>query len=593
MSAYADAELLADFLNEAGELLENVDVQLVDLERRPDDDALLNTIFRGFHTIKGGAGFLEAHALVDLCHKTENLFDRLRKGEIRLAPAMMDLIMAATGEVRRMFDEMGQGLQTTPSPASLIDALVRAASDEPAVVAALAPAPVTLPPPSPAPRGEPDWQVLYDALLDRVSRPAPAASGTPAGAPPAARAAAQAKAPSKAAAVAPAKETSLRVDTARFDQILNLSGEIGMTRNRLNCLQAALSQGGDSSDVRKNLEKSLSELDAQVADLQGAVMKARMQPVGRVFQKYIRLARDLARGLGKAAALVREGEETEIDKTILEELNDPLVHLVRNAIDHGVESPDKRAASGKPARAEVRLSARQIGDQIVIEIADDGNGMRPEVIRAKAVEKGLLSAADACTLDDRQSLNLVLLPGFSTKTEVTDLSGRGVGLDVVATNIRRLKGRVDIESRPGHGTRFIVTLPLTLAILPVLMLKSGTQPYALPLSCVHEIISLDAPKVQHVGSRPAVVLRGEALPLLDLSALLGKAQGNLPPVAVLVRSGDARMLIAVDQTLGKDEVMVKPLGEYKPRGVSGATLSGDGDLVLVLELSELIADAGL
>ena len=438
--------------------------------------------------------------------------------------------------------------------------------------------------PAAAAGAEPDWQVLYDALLGRVQA-APAPAPTPAK--PAATGA------KSATVTPPAKETSLRVDTARFDQILNLSGEIGMTRNRLNCLSAALAHGDGEGETRKQLEKSLGELDTLVADLQAAVMKARMQPVGRVFQKYIRLARDLARNLGKDVDLILEGEETEIDKTILEELNDPLVHLVRNAIDHGVETPEQRVAAGKPARATVRLSASQVGDQIVVEIADDGNGMRPEAIRAKAVEKGLISAADACALDDRQSLNLVLLPGFSTKTEISDVSGRGVGMDVVATNIRRLKGRIDIQSAPGDGSRFIVTLPLTLAILPVLMLKTAGQPYALPLSFVHEIIAVDPAKIQRVGSRPALLLRGEALPLLDLAALLGRGREQPAPVAVLVQCGESRFLMAVDQTRGKDEVMVKPLGEYKPRGVSGATLSGDGELVLVLELQELIADSGL
>jgi two-component system chemotaxis sensor kinase CheA len=342
--------------------------------------------------------------------------------------------------------------------------------------------------------------------------------------------------------------------------------------------------------MRRQLDGALGELDTLVGDLQTAVMKARMQPVGRVFQKYIRLARDLARGLGKDVELALEGEDTEIDKSILEELNDPLVHLVRNAIDHGVDSPAERIAAGKPARAVVRLSARQEGDQIVIEIADDGRGMRAETIRAKALEKGLIGIDEAGALDERQSLNLIFLPGFSTKTVVTDVSGRGVGMDVVATSIRRLKGRIGIVSRPGRGTRFVITLPLTLAILPVLNLRLGAQPLALPLSCVHEIIAIDPAKVQRVGGRPALLLRGEVLPLVDLAHLLGRARSQAPEVGVIAQSGDTRLVLAVDATLGQDEVMVKPLGDFKPRGVAGATLSGDGELVLVLELAELLAE---
>jgi two-component system chemotaxis sensor kinase CheA len=566
MAAFADTDLLAEFLAEARELLVGVDVQLVELERRPGDAELLNKVFRGFHTIKGGAGFLEAPALVELCHRTENLFDRLRNGAAALTPPMMDTILAATAEVRRMFGEMAGGVQPAPAPPELIARL----EPEPGAPGASRGLPASK---------APDWQALYDALLGRAraAAPGPAAAGAPA-------------APAKPVP-APGKETTLRVDTARFDQILNLSGELGLTRNRLNCLRGAFAAQGDAEELRKQLDVALGELDTLVCDLQTAVMKARMQPVGRVFQKYIRLARDLARGLGKDVELVLEGEDTEIDKSMLEELNDPLVHLVRNAIDHGVDSPAERAAAGKPARAAVRLSARQEGDQIVIEVADDGRGIEPGVIRAKAVEKGLLGAEEAGALDERQSLNLILLPGFSTKSEVTDVSGRGVGMDVVATSIRRLKGRVDIVSRPGRGTRFVITLPLTLAILPVLNLKLGGQPLALPLSCVHEIIALEASRIQRVGGRPALLLRGEVLPIVDLAALLGRERGRAPEVGVIAQSGEARLVLAVDATLGQDEVMVKPLGDFKPRGVAGATLSGGGELVLVLELSELLSEA--
>ncbi len=561
MGAFADTDLLAEFLAEAGELLEGVDVQLVELEQRPGDAELLNKVFRGFHTIKGGAGFLEAHALVELCHTTENLFDRLRNGALRLDPRLMDAILGATAEVRRMFGEMGTGVQPAPAPREMIESLKSAAGER------------AEPSPSP-PSREPDWKAFYDALLEKAGAPVPAPAAP------------------KTAPAAPGKETTLRVDTARFDQILNLSGEIGLARNRLNCLRAAFAHSSDAESVRRQLESAIGELDTLVGDLQTAVMKARMQPVGRVFQKYIRLARDLARGLGKDVELALEGEDTEIDKSILEELNDPLVHLVRNAIDHGVDSPPERAAAGKPARAVVRLSAHQEGDQIVIEIADDGRGMDPETIRAKALEKGLIGPDEAGSLDARQSLNLIFLPGFSTKAEVTDVSGRGVGMDVVATSIRRLKGRIGIVSHPGRGTRFVITLPLTLAILPVLNLRLGEQPLALPLSSVHEILAIDPAKVRSVGGRPALVLRGEILPLVDLAALLGRERERAPAVGVLAQSGDARFVLAVDATLGQDEVMVKPLGDFKPRGVAGATLSGDGELVLVLELAELLADAG-
>ena len=256
--------------------------------------------------------------------------------------------------------------------------------------------------------------------------------------------------------------------------MLNLSGEIGLTKNRLTCLRSDMVAGKSTPDTLKALDEAVSQLDLLVSDLQNAVMKTRMQPIGRLFQKYPRLARDLARSLGKDVELVLEGEETEIDKTMIEDLNDPLVHLVRNAVDHGVDSPEERAAAGKPAKSVVKLSAQQVGDHIVIEITDDGRGMRADVLRKKALDKGLIDAETANSLDERQSLNLVFLPGFSTKDMISDVSGRGVGMDVVKTNITKLNGRIDVKTVVGQGSVFTITLPLTLAILPVLIVRLGT-----------------------------------------------------------------------------------------------------------------------
>jgi two-component system chemotaxis sensor kinase CheA len=319
-------------------------------------------------------------------------------------------------------------------------------------------------------------------------------------------------------------------------------------------------------------------------------MKARMQPVGRVFQKYNRLARDVARTLGKDVDLVIEGAETEVDKTILEELNDPLVHLVRNSVDHGLEAPDERIAAGKPGRGTIRLSARQSGDHIVIEITDDGRGMRPEFIREKAVQKGLITVEEASTLDQRQSLNLIFLPGFSTKTEISSVSGRGVGMDVVRTNILRLKGRIELSSVQGEGSKVTIFLPLTLAILPVLMMRQGGQTYAMPLSSVREIVNIEPNALQSVSNRPNLVVRGEVLPVFELSDLLNKPKGGDSLVGVVASSGDRGYVLAVDSFVGQDEVMIKPLEGVKPKGVAGATLSGEGVLVLVLEMHELLQD---
>ncbi|WP_138519286.1 chemotaxis protein CheA [Limnobacter alexandrii] len=608
MSAFSDVELLQDFLTEAGDLLEDVDSKLVELEQSPEDADLLATVFRGFHTIKGGAGFLEATHLVELCHKTENLFDLLRSKKLVLDAEMMDSIMAATGEVHRMFGEMRNGHQPGAAPQELLDAL-DAAIEGRTVAAAVAPVVEVAPAaPTPAPTNtlndlaqisedDLDWAGLYEAVVGVPPRELEQAAlstgmATEAIAKQAAAAVRPKAPPPKAKAAQPAaataKENTIRVDTARFDQILNLSGEIGLTKNRLNCLFQAFASGASNEELIKSLDTVVGQLDMLVSDLQSAVMKARMQPVGRVFQKYSRLARDVSRQLGKDVELVIEGAETEVDKSILEELNDPLIHLVRNAVDHGIETITDRTACGKNPKGIVNLSARQTGDHIVIEIQDDGRGMRPEIIREKAVEKGLISAEEAGQLSVQESLQLIFLPGFSTKDQISDISGRGVGMDVVKTNIQRLNGRIEIQSEPGQGSTITILLPLTLAILPVLMLKLEEQIYSLPLSCVREIIPIEEDKVQYVGGKPTMVVRGEVIPLLDLATLIGRESAPNPKVGVLTISGNKACILAVDSLVGQDEVMIKPLDGVKPKGVAGATLSGEGLLVLVLELRELI-----
>src|SRR5690606_23635181 len=557
--------------------------------------------FRGFHTIKGGAGFLEATALVTICHRAEALLDRLRSGKLRLTPDVLDYILAATGEVRRMFGEMANLVQPDPAPEQLIAQLEALAQGEslpeaPAPAAAEVSATVASNADAvPAVAGEPDWAALYAAVSGKAvaAQPAAAAKETkpveaPAPKAPAPKGNGAQKNGGAAKGGGAQKENTLRIDTQRFDQILNLSGEIGLTKNRLACIRRDLLRVGGEMETLKALDDAVNELDMLVSDLQNSVMKARMQPVGRVFQKYVRLTRDLARQLGKEIELVLVGEDTEVDKTILEELNDPLVHLVRNAVDHGVEMPAERVAQGKPAKSIVRLAARQTGDQIIIEIADDGKGMRPEVIRAKAVEKGVISPEEAVQLDDRQSRQLIFAAGFSTKEQASNLSGRGVGMDVVKTNIHRLKGRIDLESVPGKGTTVSIVLPLTLAILPVLNLRLGMQPFAVPLAAVREIIELSDEVIEYVSGKPHILMRGEVLPFVELSHLLNRPRDGLAPLGVVATVGDRTMVLGVDGLMGQDEVMIKPLAGVKPRGVAGATISGEGSLVLVLELHELL-----
>ena len=538
-------DLLQDFLVEAGDLLSGVDNKLVDLERAPNDKGLLNDIFRGFHTIKGGAGFLNAVELVTLCHLTENLFDKLRNGELAITPEVMDVILSSTGAVRDMFGYLEQGVQPTAADPQLIEHLRQAiAGTLSGATQAPQAAPVSVPAsPVKVVASTPQDGLDWNALFETVTGAAPAivaekavAPAAPA-APPAPlhqsdeelalkspeqiiKAAVGRRATDKPGASGPVgrrdsekqRDNSIRVDTARLDQVLNLSGEIGLTKNRLNALRSDILNGRSDTETLHALDLAVSQLDLLVSDLQNAVMKTRMQPIGRLFQKYPRIARDLARNLGKDVELVLSGEETEIDKTMIEDLSDPIIHLIRNAVDHGVEETQERLANGKPEKSIVRLEARQEGDHIVILVADDGRGMNAERLRAKAVEKGLITDEEANTMDERQSYNLVFLPGFSMASQISDVSGRGVGMDVVRTNIQKLNGSIEIRSTLGKGTTFVISLPLTLAILPVLLVRLGEQPFAVPLSMVREILPIEPAEVQEVGGRATMVVRGEVLP---------------------------------------------------------------------------------
>ncbi|GLS04933.1 chemotaxis protein CheA [Chitiniphilus shinanonensis] len=612
MSDFAGMEdLLQDFLTESSDLLSEVDNKLVELEKRPDDKHLLNDIFRGFHTIKGGAGFLNVDVMVGLCHRTENLFDKLRNGELALTPELMDTILAATGVVRDMFTSLTQG--RTPQAASPellanLDAHLQGKAPQQAAAPQPAAAPAAAAPAPQAATGSgPDWNGLYNALLDiEEEEDEPEVHATavvqshPAQPPVAIAEPMQSLAPAQTAkAPQPAtqqlasstQETTIRIDTNRLDQVLNLSGEIGLTKNRLTTLRADVMSGKMDTPTLKALDEAISQLDLLVSDLQNAVMKTRMQPIGRLFQKYPRLARDLARQLGKDVELVITGEETELDKTMIEDLNDPLVHLVRNAVDHGVETPAERIAAGKPAKAVVELSATQVGDHILIEITDDGRGMRPDVLRKKAIEKGVIDIETANSMDDKQSLHLVFLPGFSTKDQISNVSGRGVGMDVVKTNIQKLNGRIDIQSQAGEGSRFSISLPLTLAILPVLVVKTCDQPFAVPLAMVREIIPIRTDQVQEVSGRATIVVRDEILPVKSLAALIGWEETQIPQFGVLMQSAEHSFILAVDSFVGRDDVVIKPLQNIRPRGVAGATLSGDGSVVLVLDMEDLLSSS--
>ena len=598
-------DLMHNFLVEAANLLSGVDNKLVDLEKAPGDRALLNDVFRGFHTIKGGAGFLYASELVTLCHLAEGLFDRLRNGELDVTPEIMDVVLDAAATVRDMFGYLERGVQPPRAEAHLLQNLNAAIAGETSgggAVRAVAVAPVM---PDAVAAGEPDWNAFHAAVIG-VPVIVPVANGGPES-----RAANQleADAPSTASGRRATdrphstqasgrrmgekgRENAIRVDIARLDQVLSLSDEIGLTKNRLNALRSDILNGKTDGETLHALDAAVSQLDLLVSELQNAVMKTRMQPLGRLFQKYLRIVRDLARSRGKKIEMELVGEDTEIDKTMIEDLSDPIIHLLRNAVDHGVETPSERLASGKPEKAQVRLEAHLVGGHIVLMVSDDGRGMNSEELRAMAVEKGLITDEQANTMDGRQSLNLVLLPGFSAAGQVSDGSGGGVGMDVVTTKIQKLDGTIDIRSTPGKGTRFTISLPLTQAILPVLLVRLGAQPFALPLSMVREILPVQPDEIHEIGGRATMVVRGEVLSILSLASLLGGEPENAPAYGVLMQAAETRFILAIDSFAGREDAVIESLEDPGPSGVAGVTTLSNGQIVPILDIEELLASLG-
>ncbi|MCX7127065.1 chemotaxis protein CheA [Aeromonas sp.] len=718
MAFEVDEDILQDFLVEASEILEQLSEQLVDLEKRPDDKNLLNAIFRGFHTVKGGAGFLSLGELVDVCHGAENVFDILRNGKRSVTAELMDVILQALDAINVMFAQVQN--REPPSPASaevlhdlhelckpegeeqlltasannsspaestgsaefveaaaeleviadflpvngggsideisadeferLLDELHGAGGAPTPVVAVSAPvaggtgditddefealldqlhgqgAHMGAPEVNPLASVQKEVDALIDddefeRLLDElhgrgqapqttmaaaqppvavtppappkqaapippavpVSKPAPVSPAKPAEAP--------VKAPAPVAKAAPAEnavqsDTTVRVDTKTLDVIMNMVGELVLVRNRL------VSLGIASND--EDMSKAVANLDVVTADLQGAVMKTRMQPIKKVFGRFPRVVRDLARTLKKDIELVMVGEETDLDKNLVEALADPLVHLVRNSCDHGVEMPDVREKAGKPRQGTITLSASQQGDHILLCIEDDGAGMDPEKLKSIAINRGVLDADSAARMSDNDAYNLIFAPGFSTKSEISDISGRGVGMDVVKTSIVSLNGSVHIDSTWGKGTRLEIKVPLTLAILPTLMVEVGEQTFALPLGCVNEIFHLDLKKANMVDGQLTIIVRDKAIPLFYLHKWLirgsNKRSRQDTGHVVIVQIGTQQIGFVVDSLIGQEEVVIKPLDNLLQGtpGMAGATITSDGGIALILDVPSLL-----
>ena len=578
MSALA-SDICADFLVEAREILDQLGEQMVVLEHDPGNRDGLNAVFRGFHTIKGGAGFLDLVPMVQVCHALEDRLDLARKGEDALDAVAFDAAQQALDLIADMLSAVAAGLPLDPPPASLLAALhpnvATPAAPKHDAIAAFASGGDAI--------DDLDFEALLDSLHGSGGIPGQVPAPAPAPPPPTPIAKAVAKPVAAAKPAASDSDQTVRVDVRRLDAMVNLVGELVLARNRLKTLRPRLRDD--------DLDRAVASLDVATSRLQSAVMTARMQPVGRVFARFPKLARDVARQLDKNVELEVVGADTELDRNLVEALADPLVHLVRNAIDHGIEMPEARRRAGKPEQGRVRLSAQQEGDHVAIEVRDDGAGIDPEKIRRKAIDKGLIAAEAAARLTGEECLQLIFLAGFSTRDVVSDLSGRGVGMDVVQSKIRELSGQVQIHSVVGEGSHFAIRVPLTLAILPTLLVEIDNDVYALPLVRVVEVLSHAPGQVVWVDGRRMLDLRQQPVPLLCLREWLGLPQPTTPcTTSVVLQSGEQRYCLAVDRVHGREEVVIKALPPTLRGlpGYAGASLVGDGRMALILDVDALL-----
>jgi len=600
--------MLKEFVVEALELATNVEEHLLSLERNPDDLNTLNAVFRSFHTIKGGAGFMNLGPMVSACHLTENLFDALRNGKVPVTPIAIEAALQASGFVADQLTELANGTSADALPAmpeSLEAILTSAIEGDTAAMAAPASAPVATAPaatsaaaPAVDENGV-DWNALYLAVV-----PGGMVASAPAAAAPIAPAAAPATSPAPAApakgwdgverrtvggetkAAASVKEDSIRIDAVKLDTLLEVAGESVQAANQAAVLVEKLAQfpvEGPAAALMAALQETLSRASRYSSELQRATLSTRMQPVGKLFQRFPRLVRELAKELGKDVDLQIEGAETEVDRVVVDSLYDPLVHMLRNSLDHGIEDAATRAANGKPSKSLILLKAWQEASSVMIEISDDGKGMDPQQLRAKAVSKGLIS--DAAPLTPEECLQLVFLPGFSTKEVANSVSGRGVGMDVVKTAVEKHRGAITIDSKLGSGTRFSIRLPIELSIVPTMLVRSGDAALALPMAVVQRVVELPD-EFDEVGGAPVLRDQGRPLPVRSLAGALGYEVG-VEKVGIVIAAAQP-YIVSVGAVEGTADLVIKPMTALSVTGIAGTARSAEGELVLVLGLSFLL-----
>lgn len=575
-------EIIDDFLIEADELIASLDTNLVALESAPKDLDLLNTIFRAAHTIKGTSSFLGFEQVTNLTHKMEDILNRLRKAELTVTPEIMDLLLESLDILKVLLTNVRNNSDEQLDLSEIIAKLV-AANEGLAIPA--------------SGTGQADAEGNVE-----VSTPQKPGAGEIAAADGVSAAETTADAKSGARktgnSAKGAEGQTIRVDVNRLDSLMNLTGELVLSRNSLQQVVNIINKKDETVSSREQLNRSAAALSFITTELQFAVMKLRMQPIGKVFSKFPRLVRDLNRDLGKEIELILKGETTELDKSVIEEISDPLVHIVRNSCDHGIESPEERRASGKPATGHVTMSASQEGSHIVIKVSDDGRGLDVEAIRAKAVERGMVGEAEAARLSERDVFRFIFAAGLSTAKKVSGVSGRGVGMDVVRTNIERLNGLIELQSTYGKGTTIVIKLPLTLAIIQGLLIESDDEVYILPLSSVFETVRSENASVYYINQRPVMRLRDEIIPLINLGQVLRENVAGFTltekPYVVVVGLADRKLGIMIDRFLGQEEAVIKSLGNFlgNTDGVAGATILGDGRIRLIVDLIGLFNVAG-
>jgi two-component system chemotaxis sensor kinase CheA len=589
-------DMLKEFVVEALDLATNVEEHLLRLEKHPDDSETLNALFRSFHTIKGGAGFMNLPAMVSACHLTENLFDALRTGKAPVTPTAIEAALQASGFVADQLTALANGTPSeslSPMTSDLesilniaIEGKSMAAAKPTAVAtpAAVATAAAAVSQPSAISDGI-DWVALYkavvpegtivDAIAPQVAAPVALLSAKPAAADQGAK-----------QNLAPVKEDSIRIDSSKLDALLEVAGESVQAANQASVLLEKLLQfkfEGAAANLMTTLAETLGRASRYSTELQRATLSTRMQPVGRLFQKFPRLVRELAKDLGKEVELAIEGAETEVDRVVVDSLYDPLVHMLRNSLDHGIESADARQAAGKPVKSIISLKAWQEGNSVMIELSDDGKGLNAQELRLKAIKKGLIH--DNAAQTDEEAHQLIFLPGFSTKDVASSVSGRGVGMDVVKTAVEKHRGSISIMSTLGSGTRFSIRLPIELSIVPTLLVRTAGTALALPMSVVQRVVQLPD-EFQEVGGAPVMRDQGRPIPVRSLGEILGYEPAT-EKIGIVIACPQPYIL-AAEKIEGTAEMVIKPLTAMSVVGITGTARSAEGELVLVLDLSFLM-----